>query len=188
MDKLSVSRPQNRLSARQMVAVLAGVVGTLLILLHWFGTSAAPVHREQFAQLLGEELVSSVSIGMDGLEAHLVTPVRLESRGTRMVTDHVHVALESRPSESEIQDWQMRGVRVTFQTVADQRRRNAGGLAVVGILLGIGVWHLWMEIHEDRHGAGSPRRRLRDLDAALAKGGISQEEYTTRAREIWAEM
>lgn len=188
MTDTAGEKAQDSRSLRRVVALLAVAVIFILVVVNWLGTSAVPIREDQFAQLLEAELLSAVVVEDDGVEARLLEPVRVESEGGDAVTEQVYLPRSPRPSRQELQDWELRGINVSFRDPTEQRVRNAGGVVVVLILLGIGLWHLWMQVQEDRHGAGSPRRRLRQLDAALAEGTITEEEYRTKAQNVWAEM
>lgn len=173
---------------RAVIAALAIAVCGLLLLLNWLGSAAVPVSREQFGQLLEAELIASVDLGERDLEAQLTQRVRLRAEGRDALADRVFLGLEAAPSAAEVAAWRERGVVVTQADGRVRQRRETGGSALVLLLLGIGGWHLWSQVRADRRGGGSPRRRLQDLESALAAGTVSQEEYQEQAASIWAEM
>ena len=175
-------------SHRRLVVALSAAALALLALLNWLGSSAVPVTSEQFGKLMEANLVRGITVRPGRIEARLGQRVRVRAEGRDEVTESVQLETEETPTPAEIAGWTAAGLAVEQVDEADQRWRDRGGVALLLLLLGAGVWHLWVQIRQDRTGGGSPRRRLRDLEAELAAGTISQEEFQQRAQAIWAEM
>ncbi|MEW6756260.1 MAG: hypothetical protein AB1505_35595, partial [Candidatus Latescibacterota bacterium] len=80
------------------------------------------------------------------------------------------------------------GVSVARARPEDGQGRHRAGLALVGGLLAVGVWHLWSQIRLDPRGRSSPRYSLHQLEEDLKAGRIAPEEYRRQAEAISAEL
>ena len=175
-------------SPRRLIVGLGTALVALVLLLNWLGTSAVPVDRQQFRKLADADMITALAVNSTGMEAELSQPVRVHSETRDVMTTRVYVHLAAPPSGADLAAWETEGVAISVESPQHRHLREIGGAALVVLLLGIGVWHLWSQVQDDRKGVGSPRRRLRELDMALADATITQDEYRRQAQKIWAEM
>ena len=172
-------------------AIFASLLGLFLwgivLVLNWIGSSEVPVSVEQFRELQSERLLTHIEVTPLGLHGKLAKRVRVLSEGRELVTEQVFLKVGEGEVSENLESWNGSGVIIDYREEA-QWSGEWGGILLVVVLLGIGVWHLWSQIQMDRTGIGSPRRRLQQLEDDLKAGKIEEEEYKKSAEVIWAEM
>ncbi|MEW6754900.1 MAG: hypothetical protein AB1505_28545, partial [Candidatus Latescibacterota bacterium] len=124
----------------------------LVLFLNWLGPSEVPVTEEQFRRLEARGAITAIAVGDDGLHCRLGQRVRVANVGGDMATEQVFLPLRSGVSEARLQAWRAAGVSVARARPEDGQGRHRAGLALVGGLLAVGVWHLWSQIRLDRRG------------------------------------
>ena len=168
--------------------VLAVALWGIVLLLNWLGSAEIPIREDQFQQLREQDLLARIQVGPDGIHAWLMQPVQIESGGGRYLTEEVFLPRNIGMERTEVENWRSQGIEVSVVEAGGGGFQGVGGVLLVVGLLGVGIWHLWSQIQNDRRGIGSPRRRLQKLDEELKAGKISDEEYRQSAEAIWAEM
>ena len=183
-NSASGSNPLFKSPARFAV-ILGLLLWGIVLMLNWLGSSEVPVSAEQFRELERENLLTHIEVTPLGVHGKLAKRVRVLSEGRELVTEEVFLKKEEGEVSDELGIWNGSGVVYREETSGPG---EWGGILLVVALLGIGGWHLWSQVQMDRHGIGSPRRRLQQLDDDFKAGKIEEEEYRKSSEEIWAEM
>ena len=187
IDDDTIEDAEKRLSPGIFSVLLAFSLFAIVLLLHFLGDSEIPIVEEQFERLYENNLLSSIRLSDNSLYCQLVNPVWIDNMGRRILTDKVFVDPIEAVSMERIEAWKSAGITVHFESEKRGIKKQSGVLLIAS-LLGIGVWHLWSQVKQDRQGSGSPRRRLQELEDQLKTGKITKEEYQKQAEPIWAEM
>jgi hypothetical protein len=145
-----------------------------------------PVEYEQFKRFVKDEMVQSIVVGADGIRCQLREPVKTTHDGNEVTADRIFLPGSQHIPPEQVSYWESLGIAVEFDD--EPRPRSWGGIAVVGILLTLGLWHVASQIYKDKKGVGAPRRRLQELEKEFRDGRISLEDYEKAREAIWAEM
>ena len=145
-----------------------------------------PVEHDQFQQLVKEDKVTEIVVGIDGIRCKLREPVKTTHDGNEITADRILLQGSQHIPPEQVSYWESRGIDVEFDD--EERPRSWGGAIVVGVLLTLGLWHVGSQIYKDKRGVGAPRRRLQELEKEFRDGKISLEDYEKAREAIWAEM
>jgi hypothetical protein len=188
MDKVGLNK---RITESPVVfsLLLAFMLLGIVCVLNWLGSSEMPLTEEQFSALLEQGGIRRIEVSHVGLHCQLDQKTRLDERGREFSAGEGFLALNSPVATEEVERWEAAGITVSRHegSRSSPLQGWGGGLLVVG-LLGVGLWHLWSQVKEDREGNGSPRRRLKALEDDLDNEKISPEEFRKKAEVIWAEL
>jgi hypothetical protein len=171
-----------------LALALAGFLWGLVLFLSWIGPSEVPITDEQFRRLEANGMLAAIAVGEDGLRCRLRQRVRIASSGQDVPSEHVFLLTQGGVAEERLQAWGAAGISVTRARPEEGSWRNAAGLALVGGLLAVGVWHLWSQVRADRRAGSSPRQRLQRLEEDYKAGRLSPEEYRRQLEAISAEL
>jgi hypothetical protein len=167
------------------VSVLA-----IILALNWLGDGITSVSEADFHRLVARRAISRIEIRGERAVAELGgiggehNPSEQGSPPDKVVLPRPASAI----SEAEQTQWREAGIEVVVASGEATDGQPTAGLILVAALLALGGWYLWDQVRQDRHGRGSPRRRMAELDRALQEGRITPEEFQRRAEEISAEM
>jgi len=168
--------------------VLAFALLGMVVVLNLVGSSEIPISVGQFQELESKDLLARIEITSNGLRCLLRKRVWLASGGRELVGEKVFLEERSGISPEVINQWKASGIVVVFHDKGQTFWGESMGIGLVVFLLGVGIWYLWAQIQKDRHGIGSPRRRLQKLEQDFREGKIGAEEYRTGREAIWGEM
>ena len=160
---------------------LASFLLAIVLLFNLLSPMAVRVTKEQFDQIREADLIAHLIVQPGGFTWQLKRAVRVQ--GTNGATLAERIAL-AEPDPAVAEDWQQKGGSVR----REQDDSWWGGAVFIVLLLGVGGWHIWSQIRLDLKGGGGPRRRLRDLEAELKQGKITQAEFRQQAERLWAEL
>jgi len=168
--------------------LLAFLLLGIVCVLNWLGSSEMPLTEEQFSALLEQGGIRRIEVSPAGLHCQLDQKTRLDDRGREFSAEKGFLSRNTPVVAEEIDRWEAAGITVSrHESGSGPLQGWGGGLMVVG-LLGVGLWHLWSQVKEDREGNGSPRRRLKALEEDLENKKITPEEFREKAEVIWAEL
>lgn len=169
---------------------IAIAVLVIILALNWLGDGIKPVTEDDWHRLVARRAISRVELRGERVVAELAGPSQDDALGGEAIEpDRV---LLPRPAsaitETEQARWREAGIEVVVVAGEDADGQPTAGLLLIAALLALGGWYLWDQIRLDRHGPGSPRRRMAALERDLQEGRILPEEFQRRAEEISAEM
>lgn len=185
MDKGKEPEEGEGISLKFALLLSLGLLATVVVL-NMLGSPEVPVSVEQFQKLSKDGVIEGVKIAPGGWHAQLKRPCRIDNGGGEFITRQVVVNGQGEPGRSEVNAWKDAGMAVEHISEPPQQAGWMGG-ALVGGLLGLGLWHLWRQMQRHRR-EGSPRQHLENLEKEFKEGRISQEEFQRRAEILMAEM
>ena len=168
--------------------VLALILIGIVVGLNFLGSSEVLVSAEQFRELEKDGALERVEITPMGLRCLLSKRVRVWSEDRELLTERIWVRDSTQFEVGEIGQWKTAGISVVYTDGVKNDFGGVIGLGLVAALLGMGVWYLWVQVQKDRHGIGSPRRRLQELEEKFKEGNIGEDEYKKECEAIWVEM
>jgi hypothetical protein len=172
-------------SALRAGLALGGALLTLILVLNLLGDGIAPVSDGEFRQLLTRGEVSRVVISGERVVAELArAPDSPAPQSDRVVVERSAASI----SAAEREHWRQAGIEVVVGPAEAGTGQPGPGLWLIGAFLAVGAWYLWDQVQQDRHGPGSPRRRLAVLEKQLEEGAITPDEFRRRADELAAEL
>lgn len=168
--------------------LLAFLLLGIVCVLNWLGSSEMPLTEEQFSALVEQGGIRRIEVSPAGLHCQLDQKTRLDDRGRAFSAEKGFLARSSPVVAEEVERWEAAGIAVSSHEGRSSPLQGWGGGLLVVVLLGVGVWHLWSQVKQDREGNGSPRRRLKALEDDLENEKITPEEFRKQAEVIWAEL
>lgn len=167
------------------IAVLA-----IILALNWLGDGITSISEDDLHRLVARRAISRIEIRGERAVAELgeiAGDAGSSEEGNR--PDRVMLPRPaSAITEAEQEGWRKAGIEVVVVAGDNTDGQPTAGLLLVAALLALGGWYLWDQIRQDRHGRGSPRRRMAELDRDLQEGRVTPEEFQRRAEELSAEM
>jgi hypothetical protein len=164
----------------------AGLLG-LVLLLSLLAPEDIPVELGQLDRLVKEGRVDHLAVHEGQVRAQLHEPVLVELSGQRYRTDRVVLTLPSATVEQHLTAWGPAVSSIVRDDAPSSHWRESLWLALVGLLLLFGLYHLFVQARRHRR-EGSPRQRLEEAREEFEAGRISSEEYERRASALSVEL
>ena len=167
---------------------LAGALLAIVFGLNFLRSPEIPIEYIKFKKLYDDGLIEHIQITPFGLSCRLSQVVKLMHDDRELEVDRI-VLLGGHDIPPEyVANWRFAGISVDYEDSTDIGWREWVGIALLGLLFLLGIWHIWSQIQKDRKGIGSPRRRLQELEKEFKEGKISLEDYEKAKEKIWAEL
>ncbi len=177
--------PTTSPSALRAGWVLGAALLALILVLNLLGDGVTPVSEGEFRQLLTRGEVSRVVISGERVVVELAhAPDHPAPRAEQVVLERTAASI----SEAEREHWRQAGIEVVVGPAEAGTGQPGPGLWLIGGFLAVGAWYLWDQVRQDRHGPGSPRRRMAALEKQFQEGSIAPDEFRRRADELAAEL
>ena len=167
---------------------LAGALLAIVFGLNFLKSPEIPIEYNKFMRHYEDGLIEHIQITPFGLSCRLSQLVQVTQEDRELEVDRIVLLGDYDIPPEYVCNWRFSGISVDYQDSTEMGWREWAGIALLGLLFILGIWHIWSQIQKDRKGIGSPRRRLQELEKEFKEGKISLEDYEKAKENIWAEL